>query len=150
MKRPPLIILVILIGVMLTACAAPPAPSEVPTPPPPPAEEPAPPVVEPATEVLAHWTGMGDKMTEQFIISKVPWTIVWEFQPDEPSASGMYINKLVVYVHRIGVLQTPVAANAINVKENKAGSTGQYVSGTFYLEIVSTSGTWDIQAVGLK
>lgn len=113
------------------------------------APEPTPPA--PTPEVLAHWTGMGNKTTEPIIISKAPWTIVWEFQPDEPFAPGMYINKLVVYVHRVDdipYLEVPV--NIISVTGNKAGSSYIYDKGTFYLEIDSTDGTWDIQVVGLK
>ena len=138
MKRP-LITLVILTGVMLTACAAPAEkPEATPTPP-------------PTLEVLAHWTGTGTKTTEPIAISETPWAIVWEFQPDEPLIEGMYANLLGVMVKRVGDdLYLKVPVNIVNVKKHKADSSYMYDEGTFYLEISSMGGTWDIQIVGVR
>ena len=131
MKRLIVVMLSILSGVMLMACAAPPA------------EETAP---GPQPEVLlARWSSRGIKTTEPVTVSKAPWAVVWTFQPDKPD------NTLQIVVKQVGndLYRKPVV-NISNVEERKTDSFYIYDEGKFFLEIHSIGGTWDIQVFGSR
>lgn len=113
--------------------------------------EEAPATPMPTVGELPHWSGIGAKVTEPFTISEAPWVIIWEFQPDEPLIDAVSANILQVSVRQVGdesYLKAPI--NIVNVKEYEAGNSYIYDKGTFYLEINSMGGSWDILVLGFE
>ena len=136
MKRPLLIMLAILIGVMLTACAAPPAPSEIPTPPPPPAEETAP----PATFEPIVITGSGDKTSPPFTVTTDEWVIDWSYVPD-PEYPEMTVFGFFVYP------RGKTAGSVVSVSfAEESGSTYSYAgAGEYYIQVIAANiKSWEV------
>jgi len=153
-----LIILAILTGIMLTACAAPvetPAPSPPPTPvpekpapvapeevttPPPEAEEPAPPPPPPSFEPIVI-TGSGDKTSPPFTVTTEEWVIDWSYTPD-PEYPEMAIFGFFVYPRG----ETALYVESVLFPEGTSGSTYSYAgTGEYYIKVTAGNvKSWEI------
>ncbi|MFC1946084.1 hypothetical protein ACFLW1_02675 [Chloroflexota bacterium] len=116
-----------------------------------PSEQPAPePAATPTPAIIAEWKGIGNKTTEPFEIESEVWAIVWLFVPDEPFM-GMYSNLLSIEVSSptdSSYFKLPV--NLANVKQHVDDISYFYQAGTFTLDIMSLSGRWKVQVIGMK
>ena len=153
MKKTLSIMPLIIITVILIACAA---PVETPRPSPvaPPAEQPAalpeerpetvPTPAEPV--MIKEWTGRGIKTTEPFAIDKKPWVIAWAHDP-------MVVNGQSMGIFQIYVMSTgsniPVAV-AANSMEKDSDSSYVYETGMFYLEINAANTAWRVQVHAIE
>ena len=99
-------------------------------------------LVQPEKETwLLHYSGQGDKTTESFTVTQAPWRITWDFDEDTYRSGHFTIQ---VYNRTDSSYVESIAG----VDHSGADESFIYQEGTFYLDITSTHGNWEISVYG--
>lgn len=103
----------------------------------------------PEPMIVKEWTGIGNKVTEPFIIDSDVWAISWSFVP-EPIV-GIYANLLMIDIGKPNrSLYTSSPISITNVKQPVSDYSYIYEKGTYYLDITSMSGEWSIKVIAYE
>lgn len=100
------------------------------------------PTTNPVPVFMKEWSGTGTKITETFT-ARAPWAIEWEYTCEQMDDTD--VGLFVVHVYREGE-NFPIAA--VGPAANQSGTDISYIhqSGNFYLEIISSFGSWNVKA----
>ena len=96
----------------------------------------------PAEPVVLTWSGNGVKNTETFTITNSPFTVSYSFMPDYMA------NLFSITVTNVNGGESHLIANIVNNTSEKSDMSYVYDKGTFYLEIMAVSGSYNISVVG--
>lgn len=99
-------------------------------------------LIQPEKETwLLYYSGQGDKTTESFIVTEAPWRITWDFDEDTYRAGHFTIQ-----VH--DAKDSSYVESIAGVDHTGADESYIYQEGSFYLDITSINGSWEVSVYG--